>query len=216
MNRFRYDVVLRLGSSAKIGVDPPWLDWSDNGLTVEWIDQRLRHERTEILAITGIRNQRIEKDNFALEILTGKNAFTSVTELREALNNMTFRGVHPERLLSLAEELGYQMDFSWASAQFDGSYDAVFYGLHNAGQRSRLAFNWPRPKPVSSNMAHHVADPIRIDHRRKMIRYLQESIALKLGERFVPADFVILDAMPMTNSGDIDTSALPPPWLSGL
>jgi SAM-dependent methyltransferase len=216
LNRFRYDAVLHLGCSTKNHIEPSWLHWSDNELTFELIDQKLRHQRPEILAITGIRNQRLEEDNLALKILTGADQFQTVTELKEAINKMAVRGVHPERLLSLADELGYQMDFSWASCESDGSYDVVFYGVDSGVQRFRAAFNWPRPSSVSCNMAHHVADPVRIDHRRKLVGYLRDLMQQELGESLLPVDFVMLDVMPITNSGSINRSALPLPWLSGL
>jgi hypothetical protein len=216
MNHFRYDVILHLGRSTSRYIEPSWLDWSDNELTFELIGQKLRHRRPERLAITGIRNGRIEKDNFALEILTGKDEFPSLTELRKTLTNIVTCGVHPERLSLLANEHGYKMDFSWASCRSDGSYDVVLYKLDDRVQRSGVTFTWPRPNYVSCKMAHHVADPIRIDHRRKLVRCLRDSVLLALGERSVPADFVVLDTMPTTSSGSIDRSALPPSWLSAL
>jgi len=216
MNRFRYDVLIRFGSSTKRHIELSWLDWSDNKLTFDLIDQQLRHQKPEILAINAIRNERIEKDNFALEILSGKGEFPNLTELREALTNMVTCGVHPERMLSLADELGYRMDFSWASCRSDGSYDVVFYKPDNRLQRLGITFNWPAPNYLSRDLAYHVADPVRNAHRSKFVRYLRDSTLLKLGERAAPADFVVLDAVPTTSSGSIDRSALPLPWLSDL
>lgn len=214
MNRFRYDVVLRLGSSAKERIEPLWQDWSRNELTFELIRERLRHQAPEILAFAGIKNARIEKDNLALESMMGKDAFPGVTELKELVDSATLDGVHPEKLFLLAAESGYQMDFSWACCRSDGSYDVIFYRIDHWAPGSRPTFSWPRPVSVSCNLAHHVVGPVWIDHRRKWVRHLRDCLMAKLGEHCVPADFVVLDAMPNTRCGDIDHAALPLPWLS--
>jgi SAM-dependent methyltransferase len=214
MNRFRYDVVLRLGSFTKTPTEPSWLDWVENDLSIQSLNETLRNQQPGMLGITGIGNGRIEKDNIALEILSRNDQSPSVGELREALNNVATHGVHLERLFSLADKLGYQLDCSWASCRPDGRYDVLF---HRADiKSSRCIFNWPRPKLVNCQLAQQVADPIRMDHFRKLAQNLRESLRSKLGERFVPVDFVVLHAMPKTSVGSIDRNALPLPWLSRL
>jgi SAM-dependent methyltransferase len=216
MNRFRYDVVLHLGPSAKTQIEPHWLDWSRNELAFEEIDRMLRQQRPEIIGITGIKNLRIEKDTQALETLSGQDLALSVGSLRDALNSTSRRGVHPERLFSLANETGYQMSFSWAGARSDGSYDVVFCRRDPGNQGALLTVSWPQPASLSYVLSHHVVGPVKIDRGRKLVQQLRDLLVERVEEGLMPVDFVLLDAMPTTSSGEIDRTVVPPAWLSYL
>jgi SAM-dependent methyltransferase len=215
MNRFRYDVVLRVGVARPTEIEPAWLDWSADRPGLEAIEGMLRRERPEILGIAGIGNARVEKDIRALELLSGQDAVPTVGGLRDMVNRAPARGFHPEKLFSLADELGYRMDFGWASARPDGSYDAVFL---RCGERRRWALpviRWPNPASSSAPMSHHVQGPVQKDRQLRLAKDLRDLLAQRFGD-LAPADLVMAHAMPMTRSGDPDLTALPPPWLSSL
>ena len=61
MNSFRYNVTLFLDPHEQKYLEPRWLDWTAEGLTLDTIRDLLQ-SGTEMLAIKGVVNARVEKD----------------------------------------------------------------------------------------------------------------------------------------------------------
>lgn len=208
MNCFRYDAVLYLGSFPD-RITPSWLDWSQDALTFEAIDRMLRRQRPEILAITNIVNSRIEKDVLAMKMLSDPRLASSAGALRDVLATAPKCGVHPERLFSLADEVGYHMDFSWASCQPEGGYDVVFR-RRSDHQMLSAGIEWPQASPLSGVLPHHTKGPVQKSRRRKLVQELRDRLTAQFGEHWATAEFILLDA-PTNLDG-----ARPPPWLSDI
>ncbi|HEX6842608.1 MAG TPA: methyltransferase domain-containing protein [Stellaceae bacterium] len=213
MNRFRYDVVLRLGGATPTEMAPAWLDWSADRPDLDAIGAVLRRERPEILGIAGIGNARLEKDIRAVDLLSGQAAAATAGELRDMIDGARARGVHPERLFALADDLGYRVDFSWTSARADGSYDAVFMRRDEGHRHALPAIQWPNPAAPSGPLSHHVLGPIQKDRQRRLAKDLRDLLAQRFGG-LAPADFVMVQAMPTMHSGGLELAELPPAWLS--
>ena len=83
MNSFRYNVTLFMDSHEQKYLEPRWLDWNAEGLTLDTIRDLLQ-SGTEMLAIKGVVNARIEKDVEALARLANSDDSATAGDLRES------------------------------------------------------------------------------------------------------------------------------------
>ena len=207
MTRFRYNVTLFLDSVEREYLEPCWLDWTIEGLTLDKIRDRLRLAE-ETIAIKGVVNARLEKDIETLACLANFEDSSTVGDLKEALNSTPPKGVTPDQLRSLATQFNYQTEISWAACRSDGSFDVVFHRLSADGKTSGTAVAWPQPETIYEDLSLYVHDPSQIARRRILLRQLHDFANAKLPESMVPAEFILVDALPLTSEGEIDRDAL--------
>jgi ubiquinone/menaquinone biosynthesis C-methylase UbiE len=209
MIRFRYNVTLFIDSQKQKPLEPRWLDWSAEGLTLDAMRNLLQSGK-EVLAIKGVVNARIEKDVAALARLADLDDSATAGDLRDALNNTPAHGIYPDQLRALGKEFDYDAAISWASCRSNGSFDVLFHRL-SAGKETTDAVAWPQPDSISEDLSLYIHDPSRIARRRMLTRQLRDFAKATLPESMVPADFVLVNALPLTSEGEIDRNALPSP-----
>ena len=208
MTRFRYNVTLFINSREQKPLEPRWLDWSAEGLTPDAMRDLLQ-SGSEILAIKGVVNARVEKDMAALARLADSDDSATAGDLREALSNTPARGIYPDQLRALAKELDYDADISWAACRSDGSFDVLFRRLSAASKTFGASVAWPQPETVNDDLSLYVYDPSRTARRRMLVRQLRDFAKATLPESMVPTDFIFVNALPLTSDGKIDRNALP-------
>jgi SAM-dependent methyltransferase len=201
MIRFRYDAVLHLGPSLEDPLKLSWLDAEEERLTLERTRQVLDQQKPETLAIARVANARVEKDVEALRRLPNWGGHRTVEDFKEELGKTSMRGISPQAIWSLGDELGYQVDLSWLSSRTDGSYDVLFRRLVGRAGPHRAAVEWPGPTTVTKGWPLHVNDPGRIVLRQDLAVQLDELCKRRLPGHMVPASFVILDALPLAPQG---------------
>jgi hypothetical protein len=210
MTRFRYDAILYLGTRPDKGLEPPWQDWTENRLTLESTAGLLQKQHPDMLALVRIPNGRIERDVEALATLAISEISGTVGDFKEFLEKRGHRGIDPQKMWDLGEELGYRVDISWAASRPDGSYDVVF----RSGADSELvrpAIAWPQASGICANLAQYANSPGRAGLREKLIEQLLDYSRQKLPENMAPAAFIALDSLPLTSDGSLNLDALPPP-----
>ena len=211
MTRFRYNVTLFIDFQEQKSLDPRWLDWSVEGLTLDAIRDLLQSRR-EILAIKGVINARIEKDVAALARLADSDDSATAGDLREALSNKPTRGIYPDQLRALAREFDYDAEISWSACRYDGSFDVLFRRLSAGKETTDASVAWPQPDSISGDLSLYIHDPSRIARRRILIRKLRDFARAALPDSMVPSDFILVNALPLTSEGEIDRNALPSPY----
>jgi len=214
MTCFRYDVTLQLGPDHNKSFELPWLNWAEQKLSLDAIRALLTTEKPDTLGIKAVPNSRIEKDVEALAMLPTLGPSVTVGELRETLLSSPIRGLSPQSLLALGEELGYEVELSWANSKTDGSYDSLFERLRQGEQSPRRSIGWPQPETLSEDLSEYANNPARSALRRKLIPQLLEHAQEKLPPEMVPASIVILDSLPLSATGQLDPQALPRPDLA--
>jgi natural product biosynthesis luciferase-like monooxygenase protein len=191
--RFRYDVVLRKGTTALL---PPTEVAELNGGDLAAIRARLAQQPLA-LRVRGLTNPRVQAEIAALGALRdeGKTA----ADLRRAPT-----GVEIEDLYAL--DPAYDVELAFADEA--DRYDALFLHRERAAGRSLPVV------PVAARpwgaYVHRPSAAAGPDLAPELRGYLRD----KLPDFMVPSAFVVLPSLPLTPNGKIDRKALPAPEAS--
>ena len=195
LTRFRYDVVLHAGDKRSAITKLKWRDWASTKVGVEDIRRMLKDENPESVAITGIRNARIENDVKALEKVFNQTVRGTVGELKRELNLTEPSGLNPDNLLLAGEDAGYRVELSWANCQPDGSYDAAFLRSAASAEEWKL-LNWPQPSTTGVELARYTNVPGQNVFRERLVQNLLSYCKENLPEDLIPGALVVVEVLP--------------------
>jgi amino acid adenylation domain-containing protein/non-ribosomal peptide synthase protein (TIGR01720 family) len=211
LNLFRYDVVLRVGTTVKSTKDWTSLDWQQGEFSLSGLHRYLAEERPLALIVTGVPNARLQRERRLLEILASPDGPATAGELREALDaDGKLKVIEPEDLWALGAALGY-------SVQVRGSDDAVMCdvvflrGEKAAEEAADSVFNLPGESSASKPWSAYANNPLQGILVRKLVPELRGLLEAKLPEYMVPSSLTVLDALPLAPNGKVDRKALPLP-----
>jgi len=204
LTKFRYDVVLRIGGEPIRRKAERWLDWKADQLDLAATRRLLTEAPTDVLAIRGIPDARLESDFKALSLLASSGLQT-VGELREAMQNCHVeQSIEPEDFWALSKDLPYTVNLTWAGSVDDGTFDAILQKTDapcgvEVAQRRTVDGAWRK----------YANDPLFGKVTESLRPALRKLLVDQLPEYMMPAEFIFLNALPLTPNGKIDRSALP-------
>ncbi|TYR65651.1 amino acid adenylation domain-containing protein, partial [Streptomyces parvus] len=201
MTQFRYDAVLRVRGAEPARVPDRWLDWRDEGLTLEDVARILHDQRPQHLALRGVTDARVA-DEVARLVRLREDAEGTVAALRETGHDGP--AVEIDDVYDLAARASYTVDVSVAGSAAGDAFDVILWTDAEPGP---VAF---APGPAEAR-GPRTSMPLATATSRHLTTLVRDSLRELLPAYMIPAVFVFMDALPLTSTGKIDRSALPEP-----
>jgi acyl-CoA synthetase (AMP-forming)/AMP-acid ligase II len=217
LNRFRYDVTLRLGGEGEVERVAPFVDWRKEQLSLEEAGRILKEEKPESLCVMGAPSGRLWQEMRLLELLSSEDVAGSVVELKRELSEFSgSRGVDPEDIWELSEKVGYQAEICWSNGGGLGRFDVLFKQLGDRGVQATMAeITFGDEMEKTGGYGRYANNPVQMEIKSELTTELKRYLKQRLPDYMAPSVIIELRRMPLTSNGKLNRKALPAPMWEG-
>lgn len=217
LTAFRYDVVLHLDRAGEIE-RPSVLDFgsliagqSDPLAAVA----RFIRGGSAPLVVRRVPNRRVAEAVAARQLLEEADAGLTAARLREMTRAASRGAVDPDEVRQLAVALGLDVEIRWSDGGQEGLFDAVFRAVAAGGkpvETARAATAAGRvPAGRCPDWSRYANRPLASAIARRLVPRLYNELSARLPDYMIPSALVVLERLPLSPSGKLDSRALPPP-----
>ncbi|PUE53047.1 hypothetical protein B9Z45_13190 [Limnohabitans sp. 2KL-17] len=217
LTSYRYDVVVHVGDKASTAAAPAqhldWLDCSQSSLDPQTLAALLARQPPQVLrlGLARIPNARTASDIALLQALHEAAPSTPLPPVREqallAGTIATGPAAAPQTLVDAALAAGWRARPRYSGpGQDEGYFDLLVERLD--APQARIA---PRLSPASPAAAPWANEPLAGKATENLLASLRAHLHARLPEYAHPTSLVLLERLPTTPNGKLDSRRLPPP-----
>ena len=204
LTRFRYDVTLHTGRHVR-PADFSLAEWPSGGLTADQLRMHLSEAAHGTVGFANVPNARVAEAVQVVSVLAAAGSATTVADIRAQIDERMSAAIDPEFFHDLAASLHGVASVQWAASGRADAFDVVLTS------HSAVPPQFPLQPAPRGGYAAWANDPLQGAFVRDLVPDLRRHLQLRLPEYMVPADFMLVERLPLGPNGKIDRAQLPTP-----